>query len=328
MPTNLPPEYYQVEERYKAAQTDEEKIELIEEMLSTIPKHKGTDHLRADYRRRLSKLKETAQSQKKTGGHTSAFSIGKEGAGQIAVVGHANTGKSTLVAQNTNATPEVSASPFSTWQPTPGMMMIDNIQVQLIDTPPLNRDYLEPEMLQMIRHADMILLMVDVEADLLTQLEEAAKLLIENRIIPLHLKEQYPERGNKYIPAFVLVNKCDQVEDDEDYKVFCELLDIKWPCMPIATATGRNLDKLKARIIADLQVIRVYSKAPGQEIDASAPFTLTQGSTLADFARKVHKDFYVNLKTARLWGSSADFDGQMVSREHILQDGDIVELRI
>ncbi len=140
MPTNLPPEYFAVEEKYKAAQTPEEQIELLEELISTIPKHKGTDHLRADLRRRLSRMKEKSQTQKKSGkGAVSPYIIDKEGGGQVALIGYANVGKSTLVAELTNADPEVSPHPYTTWQPTPGMMMIENVQVQVIDTPPVNR---------------------------------------------------------------------------------------------------------------------------------------------------------------------------------------------
>ena len=143
MPTNLPPDYYSVEKQYKAATDTAEKIELLEEMMTKIPKHKGTDHLRADLRRKLSKLKAASGSKKGAARHASVYNIGKEGAGQIVIVGAPNVGKSSLVASETNADPDVSVAPFSTWGPTPGMMAIDNIQVQLIDTPPLNTEHIE-----------------------------------------------------------------------------------------------------------------------------------------------------------------------------------------
>jgi len=203
MPTNLPPEYYEVEKRYKEAQTTEEKIELLEELISTIPKHKGTDHLRADLRRRLSKLKASTQSQKKTSTAVSVYLIDKEGAGQIAVVGPANSGKSALVANTTNANPEVAEYPFTTWQPTPGMMQIENIQVQLIDTPPLDKEFVEPELFQLIRRADLILLMVDLLADPIEQLKHSIQVLIENRIIPLHLKDQCRSIADLVLPELI-----------------------------------------------------------------------------------------------------------------------------
>jgi len=141
MPANLPPEYFDAEKRYRAAKMPAEKIACIEELLSIIPKHKGTDKLRADLRRRLSKHKTALQVKKGTGKRTSAFCIDREGAGQVIVIGLANVGKSALVGALTNACPEVAAFPHTTWKPTPGMLPVENIQIQLVDTPPLNRDY-------------------------------------------------------------------------------------------------------------------------------------------------------------------------------------------
>jgi len=125
MPTNLPPECLEAEQRYRAAKSAEEKAATLEEWLSTIPKHKGTDRLRADLRRRLSKLKAASQTSKSAGKQVSAFHIGREGAGQVVLVGPTNVGKSALLAALTNATPEVADYPFTTWKPTPGMMWVE-----------------------------------------------------------------------------------------------------------------------------------------------------------------------------------------------------------
>ena len=80
MPTNLPPQYYDVEAEFRAAQSTPEKIELLEEMLSIVPKHKGTEKLRADLKTRLSKLRSRADARKPTSKHVSAFVIDREGA--------------------------------------------------------------------------------------------------------------------------------------------------------------------------------------------------------------------------------------------------------
>ena len=328
MPTNLPPEYYEVEKRYRAAVTPREKITLLEELISTIPKHKGTDHLRAGLRRRLSKLKTTSQSKKGSSRQASAFHIRPEGAGQAVVIGAANVGKSSLIAALTNAAPEVSPAPFTTWTPTPGMMQIDNVQVQLVDTPPLNPDYIEPEMANLIRGADLILIMVDLQTDPVQQLEDTLEYLQENNVYPVHQKDHPPEsRRVKVKPCLVLANKNDDQDSDENYEIFRALLKDDCPMVPISVTTGRNLDQFKQTVFDLLEVVRIYSQAPGKEPDFNSPFVMQRGGTVEEFARKVHQDFYKNLKLARVWGSS-DFDGQMVSRDYVLEDGDVVELQM
>jgi ribosome-interacting GTPase 1 len=332
MPTSLPPEYAHAEQRYKEAESIPDKISTLEELISTIPKHKGTDKLRAAYRRRLSKLKASAQTQKKSGGFQSAYNIDQEGAGQVILIGYTNVGKSALVSTLTNASPESSAVPFTTWNPTPGMMPIEDFQVQLVDTPSLDRDYIEPEMYELIKRSNIILLVVDLQTFPVEQLKGTIEKLRVNNIIPYQFKDHFetlPDAGYRtaYIPLIVLANKCDDEACDEVLSLFSELLDEDWPLIPISAQTSRNLDGLKKAVFNELDVIRVYSKTPGQEPDLGVPFVLDSGSTVEDLARKVHLDFYRNLKAARVWGSSA-FDGQKVQREFVLQDGDIVELRI
>ncbi|MGQ9493828.1 MAG: GTPase [Anaerolineae bacterium] len=328
MPTNLPPEYFEVEKRFRAAKTPAEKVALLEELISTVPKHKGTDHLRADLRRRLSQLRAEARSRKGASRRESAFRIEREGAGQVVVVGPANVGKSALVAALTNASPEVADYPYTTWEPTPGMMPVEDIQIQLVDTPPLDRDYVEPELLDLIRRSDLILLVVDLQTDPLGQLEETIAILCENRIVPNHWQDRYREdECVTFKPFLVLANKADDEQSDELYELFCQLLDEEWPCLPVSATTGRNLEGLKKAVFERLGIIRVYAKPPGKDPDFSAPFVLKKGSTVQDLAGKVHKDFFEKLTAARVWGS-AEFAGQMVQRDYVLQDRDVVELRI
>jgi len=328
MPANLPPEYLEAEKRYRAAKNPTEKLACLEDMLTLLPKHKGTDKLRADLRKRISKVKVSSQTKKTAGKRESAFQIDKEGAGQVMVIGPANVGKSSLVARLTNANPEVADFPLTTWKPTPGMMPVENIQLQLVDTPPLNRDYVEPELLDLIRRSDLILLVVDLQTDPVQQLEETVHLLKENRILPSHLQDKYrEERFLKFIPFLVLANKNDDENTDENLEIFRELTNSDWPMISVSTLTGRNLELLKTTLVDQLQIIRVYSKAPGKEADLTSPFVLKRGSTVEDFAGKVHKDFVDKLKIAKVWGGGV-FDGQMVQRDYVLRDGDVVELHV
>jgi ribosome-interacting GTPase 1 len=183
-------------------------------------------------------------------------------------------------------------------------------------------------LLDLIKRSDLILLVVDLQTDPVQQLEDTIALLEEHRIAPCHLKDRYAEgRRLTFVPLLVLANKNDDESSDENFDIFCELLEDDWPLLPISATTGRNLERLKWVVFERLEVIRVYTRPPGKDPDLSAPFILKKGSTVAEFAGKVHQDFFEKLKTARVWGSVA-YDGQMVRRDHVLCDGDVVELRI
>lgn len=329
MPTNLPPEYFEVEKRFKEAATPAEKAEALEELLSTIPKHKGTDHLRADLRRKLAKLKESVETTVKKGGsRASAFHIDREGAGTAALVGLANSGKSSLLRAMTNAEPEISPAPYTTWEPTPGMVLIEQVPVQLLDTPPLQDEFIEPELVSLLRRVDLLVAVLNLQTDPVEELHETLRILAEHRILPRQRKDDAELQPRvTYLPLVVAVNQCDHEEDAELYAIFCELMEETWPCYPVSAATGRGLADLQQAILAELDVIRVYARVPGKGVDTSAPFVLKRGSTIADFARKVHKDFYEHMTAARVWGST-HFEGQMVPREYVLQDGDVVELKL
>jgi ribosome-interacting GTPase 1 len=328
MPTNLPPEYFDAEKRYRAAESASEKISCLEELLGTIPKHKGTDKLRAEYRRKLSKLKVESQKRKSVGHQESVYHIEREGAGRVVVSGAANVGKSSLVAALTHASPKVSEYPYTTWTPTPGMMLMEDVQIQLIDTPPLNREHVESELFDLIRRADLVLLVVDLQGYPVQQLEETATILNKHNIVPQHFQGSYADQENKvFVPVLVVVNKYDNQEMEEDFEIFRELLDKEWPLLPVSATTSRNLEKFTRTVFDKLEIIRIYSKPPGKDPDLGQPFVMKKGSTVEELAEKVHKDFIKNLKTARIWGSDV-YNGQMVGKDHVLADGDIVELHL
>jgi ribosome-interacting GTPase 1 len=328
MPTNLPPDYFKIEKRYKSATSQSEKIAILEEMMAVVPKHKGTDKLRADLRKRISKLKAAPRGKKNKAKTESAYLISREGGGQVAVIGPPNVGKSALVRVLTNANPEVSSFPHSTWTPLPAMLMHRDIQIQLIDTPPISEEYIKPELFDLIRRVDLILLMADVEADPFSQLEMTRVILEQHKIAPLRLKERYEEqRGIAFIPIQVVLNKNDNEKTNENVEIFYELVEDDWPATAISAESGRNLEELKEAIFDRLEIIRVYSKTPGKPCDMKAPFVLKNNATVEEFALRVHQDFAKNLMHARIWGTGV-FDGQRVQRDHVLHDGDIVELNI
>ena len=331
MPANLTPQYMEAEQRFKQAATQQEKVTCLEEMLRVIPKHKGTDKLQADLKRRLSKLRQEAQ--KSSGARRAAGpSVVKEGAGQIALVGLPNAGKSAVVGALSKAVTEVADYPFTTRKPIPGMVVYENVQIQLVDLPPISRDYMETWLPQIVRNADALLLVVDVsDADALEAVEFACATLAEWKISPVRPgaatdPEDLPV-GVVERPALLLGAKYDDPDGEDTWDMVQELYGGRWPRLAVSALAGHNLAELRAAMYDLLGKIRVYTKAPGKKPDLTAPFTLPRGSTVSDVAATVHKDFAVRLKFARIWGKEK-YDGQMVQRDYVVQEEDVIELHV
>jgi len=323
MPANLPPQYFDAEKNFRAAKTPAEKIAALEEMLAIMPKHKGTDHLRAELRSRIAKL--TQQAGKKSGAQRMTMAIEKEGAAQVAVVGLPNAGKSQLVARVTNASPTVADYPFTTYAASPGMMPFENIQIQLLDTPPLVPRMIEWWLPPMLRRADALLMVVDLNDAPGGQVVSAIEQLWQMRI---SLNRSENEEGIlSRQRVLVAGNKADIPGTDVGFKSLQAEYGDKLSLVSISARDGAGLEEMKRQVFRLLEIIRVYTKTPGQKPDMNDPIILGKGSTLADAAEAVHKDFRARLKFARLWGSGKH-DGTMVKRDHLLQDGDIIELHM
>jgi len=315
MPANLPPQYHEAEENYRLAKTIPEKVAALEEMLAIMPKHKGTDHLRAELRRRIAKLIEA--SGKKLATKRTSTVIPKEGAAQVAVIGLPNAGKSQLVSSITNASPTVAEYPFTTHSATPGMMEFENIKIQLIDTPPLVSPAIDFWLPPLLRRADALLVMVDLANAPEAQMEAITEQLNNMRI----------EIGEDKTKALIVGNKLDLDNAKQNYTALKNKYGGQFPLVAISAKQGTGLEELKLKLYQLLDVIRVYTKAPGKKPVFADPVVLPRGSTLEDAAAEVHKDFRDRLKYARLWGSGKH-DGIMVKRDHIMQDGDIIELHL
>jgi uncharacterized protein len=328
MPANLPPPYFEAEKRYREGKTPEEKVEALEEMLTIMPKHKGTDKLRADLRKRIAKHKSDAQPKKGVGKRESSFNIDKEGAAQAVLIGVPNVGKSSIVASLTNAKPEVADFPHSTWNATPGMAGFEGIQLQLIDTPPVPMEFTDPGLTDLLRRTDLIVVVLDIQTDTLQHLEDTLSFLNSLRIYPPGMPVPADLKKAPFIKkVLVAVNKIDDEAAEEDYRAFLELCELPIPSMPISILAGYNLNALLRRIYEICEIIRVYTKTPGKNPDRKSPFVLPRDSTLEDLAAEIHKDFVEKLKFAKVWGKKV-FDGQMVQRDYVLSDGDVVEIHI
>ncbi len=326
MPANLPPQYIEAERNFRSAKSALEKIAALEEMLAIMPKHKGTDHLRAELRARIAKLNQSLD--KKTATQRASMIIEKVGAAQVVITGLPNTGKSQLVSNITNASPAVAAYPFTTHVATPGMMPFENIQIQLVDTPPLTEQPVEWWLPPMFRRADALMVLVDLSKAPLTQMETIMAELEKMRVSVSEEKTEEAETFSLSRKKVLIVgNKMDL----DNHGKNCQALRDKYgnllPGVAISATERKGFDELKLKTYQVLEIIRVYTKVPGQKPDSSNPIVLDKGSMLEDAAASVHKDFAARMKYARIWGSGKH-DGIMAKRDHVLQDGDVIELHL
>jgi ribosome-interacting GTPase 1 len=323
MPANLNPEFHRAEERLRTARSPEEKIAALEEMLRVIPKHKGTDHMQADLKSRIAKLRK--ESSRKGGKSGFSYIIPREGAGQVAIVGPPNTGKSSLVRALTRATPAVGDYPFTTREPVPGMMPFEDIAFQLIDLPPVSEQHAEAWVFDLIRHADLLWIVVD--GDRAIEGIDEARRVLEKRNVGVFPAGTTPSYLTAAVQknAMVVVTKLDRPGVADAIPVVEELLERRWRVAAVSCLDGTGVEALKQITFDAFEIIRVYTKQPGKPRDGSAPFALPRGATIGDLAERIHKDLLGAMKFARVWGKSA-FDGQAVQKEHVLAEGDIVEI--
>ncbi|MDY7107092.1 MAG: TGS domain-containing protein [Planctomycetota bacterium] len=352
MPTNVTAEYRKAEQAFREAREPRDRLACLKEMLRTIPKHKGTEHVQADIKTRIKQLTEQLAGPKRKGGRTApTYSVRPAGAGQVVLLGPPNSGKSSLHARLTGAHPDIAPGPFTTQIPTPGMLPHEDIQFQLVDLPPISAEYIEPWLHNALERADAALLIVDVsDAACVEQVQVIRDRLAEKKIA---LIEHWPGLGDQpappadapatsrgvdeddeaemkdpfriELPTLLVANKSDLDPDPEEVKVLEELLGVSYPAVSTSAATGDGCDRVGPLLFEGLQVVRVYTKTPGEPADMTEPFTVRRGQTVADVARLVHRDIAAKFRYARMWGREV-FDGQQVGGEHEVADGDIVEL--
>jgi hypothetical protein len=254
------------------------------------------------------------ETQKRGPRQTPFWITRREGAGQVVLIGPPNAGKSRLVASLTHAHPEVADYPFTTHRPVPGILEFEKVPIQLVDLPPISADFTERWIPQVIRTADLGILVVDLnDGALLEEIEFVLDMLKRNRL---------------RVPKLIAGNKADLPGSKENLRALGELYGDRFEYMAISALTGENLDRLARYLFDALDIVRFYSKPPGKHADLSKPYVVKRGDTVVDAARVIHKDFAERMKFTRLYRADGEHSGLMVERHHVVKDEDIFEFHI
>jgi ribosome-interacting GTPase 1 len=327
MPANLTPQYFEAEQRYRRARSAPEKLAALQDMLAVMPKHKGTDHLKAGLRAKMAQLMEEIERPRRTGGgQVQPFSLRKEGAGQAVLIGLPNVGKSQLLVTLTGAGAKVADYPFTTKTPVPGMLQFENVRIQLVDTPAINDRDMQTRLFSLLRNSDVLLLVIDLSADGLEQAQEAIREL-QDWGYKLLGKDEAPDPEELRVQKRVILvgSKGDEEGALDQFQLLEAQYGGRFPVVLVSALEEVGLEELAQEIFKALNRVRVYTKPPGGQADYNTPIVLPDGSRVEDAAEHLHKDWKRKLKYAVLWGSSK-FEGQRVGRDYILADGDVMEL--
>jgi len=388
LPTNVTPQFDKQRLIYEETEDIAQRIVELEKLLSLAPRHKGGERMVGNYRKKLALLKAQLEKKremdraKKSGG-TEEGVVRKEGAGQVCLVGVTNSGKSTIINAVTNAEFDIADYPFTTPIPTPAMLTLEDINIQLVELPGVfegsHESGIGRQALSVARNTDCIALIIDLSQDIDTQMnillteldaarirlnkektavriervgmgglmvygagnyqgdiEEVMEYLRARRVSNIIVRFQKEatfqqltdamDASVAYVRAMVIATKGDTTGSEARYQELEEKYSERFDIIPISAEKKENLDGMSWTLYEHLDILRVYTKIPGQKSE-NKPIVLPAGAIVQDAAGKVHKELFVErFRSAVILRANDKIKRRVVGLNYTLQDGDVLQL--
>jgi uncharacterized protein len=300
--------FAQLAKRRLTGKEGKERVRTVRALLAELPDYKNGPY--ADLRKSLlAELDDTRVRARQL--QRDSIAVRREGAAQIALVGPPNVGKSSILQALSQIQIKTGDYPFTTLRPVPALTRIGGVLVQLVEIPGLIEGASEGRgggraLLGVLRSADAIVYCCRADAG-------AAELEVV-------LAEMQAAGVDK--PAVVAATRADEADPaqiDGLRKAFADL-----EVVPVSILDENTLEELRLTVWRLTGLLRVYLRSSGK-VDEE-PLALPQGASVADVADAVHHELGASFRDARVWGPSAQFQGQRVGRAHEVRDRDIVEI--
>jgi small GTP-binding protein len=285
-----------------------ERIREVRSLLEELPDYRNGPY--ADLRKWL--LAEIEDTRVRSSAvHRDAIEIRREGAAQIALVGPPNVGKSSILQALSEIQIKTGDYPFTTLRPVPSLTRIGGVLVQLVEIPGLIEGAGDDRgggraLLGVLRATDAIAYCARADAD------PAELAVVRAEIAAAGIDK----------PAFLAATRTDEADPGAMRRLAAAFPDLE--LVPVSILDEASLDAFRAAVWRLTGLIRVRLRKDGA-VDPE-PLALEPGSRVVDVADWVHHDLAASFSGALIWGPSARFAGQRVGREHVVVDGDVVEI--
>ena len=207
------------------------------------------------------------------------------------------------------------------------MMHWEDVDVQLIDMPPTTDSKLDPDLINLVRVADAVGLCFDGSSD--ASPEETAivieQLAARKTVLAGQAGVDQSDFARMHIKTLLIVTRGTAADIPSRLSRLWERLQMRLPIQCVELDDHSHVEALRQSLFEMLELVRVYTKRPGQPGELCDPFTIPQQGTVEDLAVRVHRSQAEKLKYARVWSVGSEA-GRRVGKDHCLQDRDLVEL--